>query len=147
MKIGTQDQAFFPRDMKEKFFFLKEAGFEGYEIDGKLLVDHLEEVKVAIEETGLPVTTACGGYTGWIGDFDEERRLNGLAEIKKSLRRSKKWAGKGLSFQLPGACSRTACRQCILLEARRQIGRPLPIPCFTWRQLQRKPGQRYFLNL
>ncbi|PJN86868.1 sugar phosphate isomerase/epimerase family protein [Bacillus sp. mrc49] len=96
MKIGTQDQAFFPRDMKEKFLFLKEAGFEGYEIDGKLLVDHLEEVKDAIEETGLPVTTACGGYTGWIGDFDEERRLNGLAEIKKILEALKEVGGKGI---------------------------------------------------
>jgi sugar phosphate isomerase/epimerase len=85
MKIGTQDQEFFPRNIKDKFHFLKEAGFEGFEIDGRLLVDHLDEIKEAIAETGIPVTTACGGYTGWIGDFIEERRLNGLGEIKKIL--------------------------------------------------------------
>lgn len=38
-------------------------GFDGFEIDGKLLVNNLEEVKAAIKETGLPVTTACGGMT------------------------------------------------------------------------------------
>ncbi|MFD0051521.1 sugar phosphate isomerase/epimerase family protein [Actinomycetes bacterium NPDC127524] len=96
MKIGTQNQAFFPESIKEKFRFLKEAGFEGFEIDGRLLVDHLEEVKEAIAETGIPVTTACGGYDGWIGDFIEERRLNGLAEINKILKALKEVGGKGI---------------------------------------------------
>ena len=69
MKIGTQNQAFFPENILEKFRYIKEMGFDGFEIDGKLLVNNIEEVKAAIKETGLPVTTACGGYDGWIGDF------------------------------------------------------------------------------
>lgn len=96
MKIGTQNQAFFPDNIVEKFRYLKEIGIEGFEIDGKLLVDHLEEVKKAIQETGLPVTTACGGYSGWIGDFIEERRLNGLAEIKGILHALQEVGGKGI---------------------------------------------------
>ncbi|HGX4887000.1 TPA: sugar phosphate isomerase/epimerase family protein, partial [Escherichia coli] len=72
MKIGTQNQAFFPENILEKFRYIKEMGFDGFEIDGKLLVNNLEEVKAAIKETGLPVTTTCGGYDGWIGDFIEE---------------------------------------------------------------------------
>ena len=67
MKIATQNQAFFPTDILEKFQYIKAMGFDGYEIDGKLLVDNLAEVKAAIKATGLPVTTACGGYDGWIG--------------------------------------------------------------------------------
>ena len=39
MKFGTQDQAFFPRDILEKFRFIKDCGFEEYEIDGKLLIE------------------------------------------------------------------------------------------------------------
>ncbi|EIY7827232.1 sugar phosphate isomerase/epimerase [Escherichia coli] len=85
MKIGTQNQAFFPENILEKFRYIKEMGFDGFEIDGKLLVNNLEEVKAAIKETGLPVTTACGGYDGWIGDFIEERRLNGLKQIERIL--------------------------------------------------------------
>ncbi|MDM5340481.1 sugar phosphate isomerase/epimerase [Fictibacillus enclensis] len=96
MKIGTQNQAFFPENIREKFHYLKEAGFDGFEIDGKLLVDHLEEIKEAISETGLPVTTACGGYSGWIGDFIEERRLNGLAEMKQILKALQEVGGKGI---------------------------------------------------
>lgn len=94
MKLGTQNQAFFPENIEEKFAYVKEMGFEGFEIDGKLLVENLDEVKKAIEKTGLPVSTACGGYDGWIGDFIEERRLNGLEEIKaifRSFSRSR-WA-------------------------------------------------------
>ena len=85
MKIGTQNQAFFPENILEKFRYIKEMGFDGFEIDGKLLVNNLEEVKAAIKETGLPVTTTCGGYDGWIGDFIEERRLNGLKQIERIL--------------------------------------------------------------
>ncbi|KKI89055.1 hypothetical protein WQ54_27900 [Bacillus sp. SA1-12] len=96
MKIGTQNQAFFPEDIKEKFRYLKELSFDGFEIDGKILVNHLEEVKEAIAETGIPVTTACGGYNGWIGDFIEERRLSGLAEIEQILEALKEVGGKGV---------------------------------------------------
>jgi len=114
VKIGTQNQAFFPENIKEKFRYLKEVGFEGFEIDGKFLVDHLDEIKEAIAETGIPVTTACGGYTGWIGDFIEERRLNGLAEIKQILEALKEVGGKGIvvpaawgmfTFRLPPMAS------------------------------------------
>ncbi len=96
MKIGTQNQLFFPEDIKEKFRYLKDIGFEGFEIDGKMLVNHLDEIKEAIAETGLPVTTACGGYDGWIGDFIEERRVNGIAEIKQILEALKEVGGKGI---------------------------------------------------
>lgn len=60
-------------------------GFEGFEIDGKLFVENLDEVKKVIEKMGLFVSIVCGGYDGWIGDFIEECRLNGLEEIKVIL--------------------------------------------------------------
>ena len=94
MKFGTQNQAFFPQDIQEKFAYIKQMGFDGFEIDGKLLVNNLAEVKRAIETTGLPVTTACGGYDGWIGDFIEERRLNGLQQIEKILEALADQAGR-----------------------------------------------------
>ena len=62
MKIATQNQAFFPANIMEKFEYIKAMGFDGYEIDGKLLVENIDEVKEAIKATGLAVTTACGGY-------------------------------------------------------------------------------------
>lgn len=102
MKIATQNQAFFPENILEKFRYIKAMGFDGYEIDGKLLVDNLAEVKAAIQETGLPVTSACGGYDGWIGDFIEERRLNGLSQITRILEALAEVGGKGIV--VPAAC-------------------------------------------
>ncbi len=96
MKIATQSQAFFPTTILEKFQYIKSMGFDGYEIDGKLLVENLDEVKAAINATGLPVTTACGGYDGWIGDFIEERRLNGLKQIERILEALAEVGGKGI---------------------------------------------------
>ncbi len=96
MKIGTQNQAFFPENIQEKFQYVKDLGFDGFEIDGNLLVQNLEEIKAAIKTTGLPVSTACGGYDGWIGDFIEERRLRGLEEIKTILHALKEVGGKGI---------------------------------------------------
>ncbi len=58
MKVGTQNQAFFLENVKEKFNYLKKTGFEVFEIVGKFLVDHLDEVKEASAKIGLPVTTA-----------------------------------------------------------------------------------------
>ncbi|SPX82610.1 Uncharacterised protein [Listeria innocua] len=52
MKLGTQNQAFFPENIEEKFAYVKEMGFEGFEIDGKLLVENLDEVKSAIKKRG-----------------------------------------------------------------------------------------------
>ena len=96
MKIGTQNQAFFPDAIIDKFRYVKEMGFDGFEVDGKLLVDNIDKIKQAIAETDLPVTTACGGYDGWIGDFDEEKRLNGLEEIKQILKALQQVGGKGI---------------------------------------------------
>lgn len=96
MKIATQNQAFFPQEIGEKFRYIKQMGFDGFEIDGRVLVDNLAAVKTAIRETGLPVVTACGGYDGWIGDFIEERRLNGIAQITRILEALADVGGKGI---------------------------------------------------
>ncbi|SRP35324.1 TIM barrel protein [Shigella flexneri] len=47
MKIGTQNQAFFPENIRERFRYIKEMGFDGFEIDGKLLVNNIEEDNLA----------------------------------------------------------------------------------------------------
>lgn len=42
------------------------------------------------------MTTACGGYDRWIGDFIEERRLNGLKQIERILEALAEVGGKGI---------------------------------------------------
>ncbi|MBM7553384.1 sugar phosphate isomerase/epimerase family protein [Thalassobacillus pellis] len=96
MKLATQDKPFFPTDFKDKFDYVRGLGFEAFEIDGKDLVRNFEEVKAASEQASLPVVTACGGYNGWIGDFDEKKRENGIREIQEILKCLGEIGGKGI---------------------------------------------------
>lgn len=96
MLLGTQDRDFFPKNLVEKFKFVKSIGFECFEIDGKVLVENIDEVKRAVKESGMPVSTACGGYRGWIGDFIEEKRVNGVKDLKVIIRALKEVGGTGV---------------------------------------------------
>lgn len=96
MLLGTQDREFFPQELVEKFQFVKEMGFECFEVDGKLLMERPDEIREASEKTGLPIVSACGGYRGWIGDFIEEKRRNGIEDLKLIIRNLKKVGGTGV---------------------------------------------------
>lgn len=96
MKISTQNHDHFPLNMHGKFTHIKALGFDSYEIDGKLLLESLEQVKRAIQSSGLPVTTACGGYQGHIGDYDESQRQRAIQEIGAILAALQEVGGCGL---------------------------------------------------
>lgn len=96
MILGTQDKDFFPKALIEKFAFIKSIGFECFEVDGRVLLEHKEELTEAIKKTGLPISSACGGYRGWIGDFIEERRQNGIADLKQMLKALADVGGGGI---------------------------------------------------
>ncbi|PZE22248.1 sugar phosphate isomerase/epimerase family protein [Paenibacillus xerothermodurans] len=96
MKLATQDKPFFPESMEDKLRAVQSMGFEAFEIDGKLLVDRFDEVKEAVEKTGVPVITACGGYRGWIGHFEEDKREDAVRDISEILRHIGQIGGKGI---------------------------------------------------
>ena len=96
MLLGTQDRDFFPADLHEKLRFAKEMGFDCFEVDGKVLLERADELKAAAKDTGMVISSACGGYRGWIGDFIEERRLNGIADLKKILENISDVGGTGV---------------------------------------------------
>jgi sugar phosphate isomerase/epimerase len=81
MYLATQDKPFFPRDFYDKFCMVKEMGFDGFEIDGGELCENSGAIGRASAAAGLPVRMVCGGYTGWIGDFDEAKRQTCLKDI------------------------------------------------------------------
>lgn len=96
MRIATQDKPFFPADLAGKLRTAELLGFDAMEIDGKFVLERMDELKAAIAETGVPVSTACGGYRGWIGDFQEEKRQQAIADIGEILRGLAKIGGKGI---------------------------------------------------
>ena len=96
ISILTQDKEFFPSALADKLAFVKAMGFDGFEVDGKILLEQFDELQSAINQTGFPVVTACGGYGGWIGDFDEEKRQKGLSDIITILKRLETIGAKGI---------------------------------------------------
>ena len=151
MILGTQDKDFFPSDLKEKFAFVKEIGFDCFEIDGKVLLENTEEVKMAIRETGLAVSSACGGYRGWIGDFIEERRQNGIADLKQILRAVSEVGGSGVvvpaawgmfTYRLPPMVSPRSAEgdRAAILDSLAQLD-PVPKEHGVWLYLE--PLNRY----
>lgn len=87
MILGTQNQGFMPENLVDKFNCVKAMGFDAFEIDGSYVLNDIEGIKKAMKETGLKVSSVCGGYCGWIGDFIEERRLNCIKDVSEILRR------------------------------------------------------------
>lgn len=61
MLLGTQERDFFPKDLTEKFKFMKAIGFECFEVDGKVLMRAgIEMLKTTIV-TGVPASE----YSDW----------------------------------------------------------------------------------
>ena len=104
MLYGTQDRDFFPRNFVDRLNYIKELGYDCYEVDGKELVEKTAEIKDAVEKTKVPVTTACNGYRGWIGYFMKERRLNEVTDLKQKLEEQE------LLFRQHGECLLSDCR-------------------------------------
>lgn len=96
MLLGTQDKDFFPTDLVEKFSFVQTCGFDCYEVDGSLILNHFDEVKKARNLTNLNIVSSCGGYRGWIGDFIEERRLHAVEDISQILRKLPEIGARGI---------------------------------------------------
>lgn len=96
MLIGTQDQTFFPKPIEEKFYYVKAMGFDSFEIDGQVLLQELDEIKEAIQATGLKILTACNGYEGWIGDIEASQRQAAVKEISEILKALQAIDGKGI---------------------------------------------------
>lgn len=96
MRLATQNKPFFPTSFAQKLTAVRSLGFEGFEIDGKELIDRYEEVKAAIRDTQMPVVTACGGYRGWIGDFNADNRRQAIHDIREILKRLSEIGGQGI---------------------------------------------------
>jgi sugar phosphate isomerase/epimerase len=96
VRVGTQDKPFFPEDFAGKLRAVQLMGFDAFEVDGRALLERFAEVKAAMRETGVPISTACGGYHGWIGDFQTERRRQAVTEIGEILKRLAELSGKGI---------------------------------------------------
>lgn len=98
LKIASQLGLAPGKDVLEQFENLKEYGFEGVEIPGRVLRDILGDVQKASEQTGLPVTTICAGYGGCPLDSDPGEREIAVREAKELLTIAGDLGAVGLIF-------------------------------------------------
>ncbi|RED64055.1 sugar phosphate isomerase/epimerase family protein [Cohnella lupini] len=96
MLLATQDRGFFGQTYEQKLNKLKEIGFEGLEIDGKPLIERFDELRQAVRSTGVAISSVCGGYRGWIGDFDAEQRAFAVSDISEILSYSGELGARGI---------------------------------------------------
>lgn len=96
IQLATQDKPFLSPDLTQKLEQIRTLGFDGFEADGSLLMDHFKELKQAVRTTGVPVTSVCGGYRGWIGDFVDYRRRMCADDLKILLARAAELNARGV---------------------------------------------------
>lgn len=96
IRLATQDKPFFPVGLKEKLEDIRELGFDALEADGDMLLNSFDELEKAVADTRVPVSSVCGGYRGWIGDFDEARRETALGDITRILERAGRLGAAGI---------------------------------------------------
>lgn len=78
----------------EKFEIAKEAGFEGIEPGSPLTEKELEEMKAAIQKSGIVVPgTVCAKGGRQMGSSDEKLRQEGVELMKTSLRQTQSLGG------------------------------------------------------
>lgn len=96
VRLATQDKPFLSNDLTEKLIQVKDLGFDGYEADGSLMLNRFRELKEAVEKSGMPVTSVCGGYRGWIGDFIDYKRKTAIEDISTILERAGELGALGI---------------------------------------------------
>lgn len=96
IKLATQNKPFFSENLKTCLCQVKEMGFDGFEADGDVVLNRFDELKAAVKETGVPVTSVCGGYRGWIGDFVDYRRETAVEDIRMILKRAGELGAAGI---------------------------------------------------
>lgn len=99
MKLALQDKLLQKPTYEETFKAARELGFHGVELTlfgAPLDEKKVEEIQKASDRSNIPVSALCGGYRGWIGDFEKNQRLLAVEDIKTSLKYVKELGGEGL---------------------------------------------------
>ncbi|MBN1242505.1 MAG: sugar phosphate isomerase/epimerase [Spirochaetales bacterium] len=96
MILATHDKPFLPADLTGKFKAAGALGFDAMEVDGALLLGRFEDLLRARDSSGVGVVAACGGYRGWIGHFEEAKRLEACEDLALMLRRVRALGGSGV---------------------------------------------------
>ncbi|HBY98294.1 MAG: sugar phosphate isomerase/epimerase [Ardenticatenaceae bacterium] len=81
---------------REQFELLARWGYDGIEVSGADLLHHTGELRQAMQESPVTVTSACAGFEGWLVDRNPRARNLAIAQIKAMLAAGAELATAGL---------------------------------------------------
>ncbi len=85
MKLAVQEHMVPGRTVAEKMENLRKFGYDGMEVRGWGLLERVEEIKRASEETGVPISTVCAGFGGAPLSGDPKQREQAWRDIEQLL--------------------------------------------------------------
>lgn len=69
----------------EKFERLARWGYDGIEVSGADLLHHAAELRRAVADSPIRITSACAGFEGWLVDRNPRARNLAIAQIQEML--------------------------------------------------------------
>src|ERR1051326_8771762 len=114
-----------PGSILEKMRRIKEAGFEGVEMNSHM---DQEEVLRARDETGLVIPSVCGSYhwTKPLSDPDPQVRAEGLEALKQTLRDAKRYGASSVLL-VPAVLTKEVAYDESWERSRTEIQKAIPL--------------------
>jgi len=94
--LACQDHLPSGTTLAERLVSVRRYGFDAVELRGSGLLERLEETRVALAETGVPVSTICAGFGGSLVHPEPARRHQALGDCKRLLDLAEEWGAQGL---------------------------------------------------
>lgn len=86
MKLSCNQMMLGERSLAEKFAVARDCGFDGIDLRGDLIVDHIDEIRTLVRQTGLPVPTVYGRITIPLLSRTAGERAGSLGLVRQRLR-------------------------------------------------------------
>jgi len=85
MKLAAQEGMIPGRDLHEKLANMEKLGFEGLETWGAEIWNRERELRDALANSRVKLSTICAGYRGCVLDPDPKQRQQAIDDIKRIL--------------------------------------------------------------
>lgn len=89
MKYMIQTGMLGAQNLAEGYSLARRLGFDALELTGyggKTLEELAYEAGQAAQDCGIAAKALCGGYRGWIGHFDDEKRSMAVEDIGRAMK-------------------------------------------------------------
>jgi sugar phosphate isomerase/epimerase len=94
-KFAVQSNLVPGETLREKVELLAQWGYDGVEVSGADVLERPDELRQIAKDGPVQMTSACGGYQGWLVDPNPRARNLAIGQIQRIL-------GEGAALGIPG---------------------------------------------